>query len=307
MKQKSKKQLRKQLIREAAQAASVARKARKKAYRQSEMALLKATPILRFHGRLIMEPREHAILAAITLSQYHEEDQLIYFADGAVDLAQKNVCSQDTPKEKRRRKFNLAAAVAHKASEASDWRLVSFSVPQSGKKYYLEAEMSGIAGALGVAISDISVGSSDHSHDGYPASRAIASTVVILTDCQAALSELQKLQNVSYTEKQLEGNAVARRIITRSQYLQRVGVHLEIRWVPGHAGIQGNCYADAAARAMASSGASCEEEETIGLVTYDECRNGREITGKHHSAVGADITSRNYSESRQTPAILAFI
>jgi hypothetical protein len=137
MKRKSKKQLRKQLIREAAQAASIARKARKKAYRQPEMALLKATPILRFHGQLIVEPKEQAILAATKLSRCHEEDQLVYFADGAVALAQKNVCSQDTREEKRRRKFNLAAAVARKASEASDWRLISFSVPQSGKTYYL--------------------------------------------------------------------------------------------------------------------------------------------------------------------------
>jgi ribonuclease HI len=115
-----------------------------------------------------------------------------------------------------------------------------------------------------MAISDMSVRSNDHTHDGLQAFRATTSTVVIFTDCQAALSELQKLQNVSYTEKQLEGNAVARRIITTSQYLQRVGVHLEIRWIPGHAGIQGNCYADTAARAMARSGAKCEEEEPSG-------------------------------------------
>ena len=153
------------------------------------MALLKATPILRFHGQLTVESREHAILAATKLSQYHEEDQLVYFADGAVDLAQKNACSQDTPKEEKRRKFNLAAAVAHKASEESDWQPLSFSVPQAGKKYYLEAEMSGIAGALSMAISDISVRSIHRDHDGDLASRTTPSTVVVLTDCQAALSE----------------------------------------------------------------------------------------------------------------------
>lgn len=263
MKRKAKKKLRKQLIREAAREASIARKARRKAGHQSEMALLKATPILRFHGQLIVESRESALLTAKKLSERQNEDDLVYFTDGAVHLTEKNEGSPGPPQEKRRRKFNLAAAVAHKASEESGWKLVSFSVPQGGKRYYLEAEMSGIAGALGMAISDILVGSS----------RASASRVVILTDCQAALSQLQKRQHRLYTEKQLQGNAIARRIITRSQYLHHLDVQLEIRWVPGHAGVQGNHYANTAARAMARSRANCKEEETIQLIPPDEPQN----------------------------------
>lgn len=136
--------------------------------------------------------------------------------------------------------------------------------------------MSGIAGALGMAISDILVGSNCYNRDDEQAPWESASRVVILTDCQAALFELQRLQHVSYTEKQLQGNSIARRIITRSQYLQRLGVQLEIRWVPGHAGVQGNHYANTAARAMARSGANCKEEETIQLITHDEPQNERE-------------------------------
>lgn len=128
----------KQIIREAAQEARIARKAGKKAYHQSELALLEATPILRFYGQLVVEPRESALLTATELSQQHKEDRLVYFADGAVanvadHLAERNKGSQDIPKE-RRRTFNLAAAVAPTVSETSECKLVSFSVLQGGKK-----------------------------------------------------------------------------------------------------------------------------------------------------------------------------
>lgn len=78
----------------------MARKARKKACHQSEMALLKATPILCFYGQSIVESRELALLTATKLSQYYKEDQLLFFADGAVHLVAKNEGSQDTLKEK---------------------------------------------------------------------------------------------------------------------------------------------------------------------------------------------------------------
>lgn len=130
-------------------------------------------------------------------------------------------------------------------------------------------------------------------------SRASVSRVIILTDCQAALSRLQSLQHILYTKKQLQGNDFSRRIITRSQYLQRLSVQLEIRWVPGHADIKGNRYADTAARAMARSGTNCREEGIIQLFTHNKPQNERGIIRKIQSSIRSPVaTQREDREKR---------
>lgn len=161
MKQKSKNQLIKQMMRETLQEAARAGRERRKTSRQAEMALLDATSTssLRFHGQLVIESKETAIITATELSSHSKKEDLVYYTDGAVHLAE-----NDKRPGSQRRKFTLAAAVAHKTPDADGWRQVSFSVPQDGKKYYTQAEMSGIAGALGMAMSYIS--RNDHGKGG---------------------------------------------------------------------------------------------------------------------------------------------
>lgn len=146
MKRKTKKQLIREMARKAAQEASIARKTVKKANFQAEIALLKVTSDLRFWGQLIIQPSETALVEAMNDdSQCRKEPTLVYFTDGAVHKMQ-------GPGNQ----IKLAASVTHRATKSSGWKVVAFSVPPGGKRHYLQAEMAGIAGAMAMAISNIS-------------------------------------------------------------------------------------------------------------------------------------------------------
>ncbi|KAH8743751.1 hypothetical protein F5883DRAFT_440660 [Diaporthe sp. PMI_573] len=77
------------------------------------------------------------------------------------------------------------------------------------------------------------------------------SQVIIFTDCQEAMSRVDGLRHISPTDQWLRGDPILRKLVARSQYFCGVGVEVEIRWVPGHSGVEGNVHADAAARSAA--------------------------------------------------------
>lgn len=187
MKRKTEKQLARETAKHIAmvkQSRAMDKQARKIASRQTEMALLTAAPIPSFCGQLIIQPREPAILKGTEESRYKSE-HLVYFVDGAVHMPAKGN-HQNTSKSTRRQ-VKLAAAVAYKATEGSGWIVTSFSVPLGRRnRYYLQAEMSSIAGVLAIAISTIT-------NERRAGSMALHK-VIILTDCQSAIHQLQKLQ-----------------------------------------------------------------------------------------------------------------
>lgn len=114
--------------------------------------------------------------------------------------------------------------------------------------------MSGIAGALAIAISSIT----NERREGPLGLRK----VIVFTDCQTAIGQLPKPRE--YTKEQLQGYALARKLVTRSQYLHRLVISLEIHWVPGHCkDIRGNMRADAGARRTAKSNINVSEREVI--------------------------------------------
>jgi hypothetical protein len=137
MKRKSEKQM----ARETAEHMSMVERSRKEASVQIEAALFAATFILRFHGELIIQSRETAIVKAMEMPHY-EEGRIVFFTGGAVHIPvnkhnKKNAVSRISPKQgqcqsrhlrRRRNKVKLAD---------------------------LEAELAGIAGALAIAISSI--------------------------------------------------------------------------------------------------------------------------------------------------------
>lgn len=158
MKRKSEKQI----ARETAKHISMVKKSWKKASIQNEAALFAAASILRFHGELVIHSREVAITKAMEMS-HCEEGQMIFFTDGAVHV-QKNqdgTVHRASPEQAqcpplRRNKVKLAAAIAYKVAKSSEWTVRAFTVPTASRgRYYLEAELAGIAGALGIAISSI--------------------------------------------------------------------------------------------------------------------------------------------------------
>lgn len=148
----------------------------------------------------------------------------------------------------------LAAAVSHKPTESSGWTITSFSVPQGGYSPYIQAEMAGIAGALAIAISSVT----SLRREGSGSLQRI----VVLTDCQAAIVKLQKLQE--HTMEHLRVYDLACKLITRSRYLQHLGVSVEIRWVPSHhTSIPRNILVGAEAQRAARTSIDVSEEEMI--------------------------------------------
>ncbi|EHK40288.1 hypothetical protein TRIATDRAFT_302686 [Trichoderma atroviride IMI 206040] len=78
--------------------------------------------------------------------------------------------------------------------------------------------------------------------------------VTIYSDCRGALEQVK-----SFWEKKPVGKTRVCsdpnicKLIMRSQCLQQMGVHLELCWVPGHSGVEGNDIADKGAYMAAKS------------------------------------------------------
>jgi hypothetical protein len=56
---------------------------------------------------------------------------------------------------------------------------------------------------------------------------------------------MKKFHGVTLHRQRLYSEPTLRKLITRSQYLRRLGIKLELRWVPRHSRIKGNERADA--------------------------------------------------------------
>lgn len=119
------------------------------------------------------------------------------------------------------------------------------------------AELAAIAEGLAIATTEVllSRGNQKSTSPKKEAAAAAAAKpkVIIFTDSTSALQKIDKLRKSVVAEDRLRDDAVVRKIITRSQYLRRIGIPLELRWVPGHSRVEGNTRADVAARLAAKS------------------------------------------------------
>lgn len=214
-------------------------KENKKANLRRELALLRATADLRFHGQIIIESREDAILTATTTRNSEPGDesrQLVFFVDGSRFTNIKDKRNRKAPKSG---KAAGAAVVYQRLDEEWEERAFCFA---DGLKSKI-TEMAAIAEGLAIALSQILLSSNGQ--------RMEKAKVVIFADCQAAIHHVNKFQRTSPSEGRVYNDPIVRKLVTRSQYLRSLGVEIEIRWVPGHSGVEGNIRADAAARSAA--------------------------------------------------------
>lgn len=228
------------LMREAQRKVARSRKRQAKAatqssVRQHEIAVLDSIPDtnLRFHSKVIIEKREDALAKAKNVIAYPSAEDLVYFVDGSA-----------LP-----RLETSAAAVVHMNTTKKGgfrWETTSFLVRQNEAVCADGAELAAIAGALVIAVSKIK--------GQAPKKRAASNTarrVLVFSDSQVALRQTLQWQHNAPCRNDLENSAIARGIITSSQILSQLDVHLVLHWVPGHARVKGNLRADKAARRMA--------------------------------------------------------
>lgn len=205
-----------------------------------EIALLHATSELRFHGRIIVESREDATRTAAATTRDStapsESRQLVFFVDGSRFT---NV------KDKRKRKAPVSGKAAGAAvvyqTDVKTWEERTFNFADGHKSK--STETAAIAEGLAIALSQVLSLDRDQ--------RKSIGRVIIFTDCQAAMFQIEKFRCNSLAERRLRSDPIVRKLVTRSQYLRGLGVEVEIRWVPAHSGVEGNVRADAAARSAA--------------------------------------------------------
>lgn len=198
-----------------------------------ELALLRSTAELRFNGDVIIQPRDDAILAAREASRPSPEradTELVFFVDG----------SSFYKPGKRNAKRCAGAAVVFQAGDGRGWQERVFPLPSEADAS--TAEMTAIAEGLAVALSQTL---------SQPAGTR---KVVIFSDCPGALGRVNELRQCTFSQQSLqnERNLVLRKLITRSQYFCKLGISVELRWVPAHSGVEGNIRADIAARSAAA-------------------------------------------------------
>lgn len=94
--------------------------------------------------------------------------------------------------------------------------------------------------------------------------------MVVFSDCQEALNRVNELRQHTFSEEWLHSDSVIRKLITRSQYFGRLGVSVELRWVPAHSGVEGNIRADTAARSAAADDSASPRAGFTNGVYLDE-------------------------------------
>lgn len=207
--------------------------ANRKANARRELALLRCTPELRFLGDVIIQSRDDAILAAREASQPRSdkcaEKELVFYVDG----------SSLYKKGKRNAKRSAGAAVVFQADDSQIWQERVFPLPRESDAF--TAEITAIAEGLAVSLSQTLT---------RPAE---TKKVVVFSDCREALNRVDELRQRTFSEERLrsERDSVVRKLITRSQYFCRIGISIELRWVPAHSGVDGNIRADRAAQSAA--------------------------------------------------------
>jgi ribonuclease HI len=140
-----------------------------------------------------------------------------------------------------------------------------------GTSNVYRAKLSAVAEALAIAFSW-----AIHKQvldENSPQLESRVHEISIFTDSQDVLTKLENLRHRALTERQMQGDFILRKLITRSQYLRRLGVRVELRWVPGHARVEGNERADKAARRAAKNGVDSNvPDEGLELVAAELAR-----------------------------------
>lgn len=188
-----------------------------------EIKLLETSDTFQFYGNVIIQSKEDAQLVA------------------------KNAIGPETRQKQERAFFVDAACFRGKASGAGVVFLSSGGGEYWEERYYalskgissLEAEFIAVAEGLATAVAQL---------ETSPMPK-----VMIFTDCQDALYRIHRLRKLEFTGKALGDRPVIRKLVTRSQYLHRHGVEIELHWVPGHARVEGNRRAHAAAQEAATT------------------------------------------------------
>ncbi|KAG9257005.1 uncharacterized protein F5Z01DRAFT_633779 [Emericellopsis atlantica] len=190
-----------------------------------------------------------------------------------------------------------AAAVVHMNTTKRGtfrWETTSFLVRQHEAVCVDEAELSAMAGALVMAVLKVK-----GQHQMRKKRVDAIHRVLIFSDSQAALRQVQHWQHHAPCRKELANCAIARRIVVNSRILAQLHVQVTFHWVPGHARVMGNMRADAAARRMAkgrnSMASGCFFEDHYARALKSSSKNDDMVSAAQPGATTASIAKSRIS------------
>ncbi|KAM0259970.1 hypothetical protein ACHAQJ_003063 [Trichoderma viride] len=227
------------------------KKGNRKANRRREIVLLDATPERQFCSEIIIDLEEtDATDTAIEISKLDANHQhRVFFVDGSRITKPTKKSGSSAPGGNS--VTHRSAAVVYKSSNSDQsWEERRFALP-SGPCSTL-AEVAAIAEGLAEATTVMMILRSQSSTD--LGKMAPNYKVTIFTDSTAALTKIKKLRKENaITNAQLRNDPIVCKLITRSQHLRRIGVQLELRWVPSRSKVEGHTRADKVAKYAAKN------------------------------------------------------
>ncbi|KAK4084409.1 uncharacterized protein Triagg1_889 [Trichoderma aggressivum f. europaeum] len=171
----------------------------------------------------------------------------VFYSDGSSTVNPKP--SSTPPTAEHTSIIPSGAAVVYKTKRDEHWNIKYFT-PASRGRDTVFTELAAIAHALTIAMTERALYLDDNRK--HSNGKARWSKVTIFSDCISALQKICKLREGAVADARLICDPLLHHIMTMSQYFYGNGVQLELRWVPGHSQVKGNCLADTAARYAAN-------------------------------------------------------
>ncbi|KAM6485452.1 hypothetical protein HDV62DRAFT_354885 [Trichoderma sp. SZMC 28011] len=134
-------------------------------------------------------------------------------------------------------------AVVYKLKRNGHWSV--YFTPGNRGRDTIFTEIASIAHAMTIAKADWAFYLDDNRK--HSNGKARWSKVTIFSDCVEALKRIFQLREGAIADAQSLFDPLLRQIMTVSQHFYDNGVQVELRWIKGHSGNEGNCLADIAA------------------------------------------------------------
>ncbi|EHK25156.1 uncharacterized protein TRIVIDRAFT_61870 [Trichoderma virens Gv29-8] len=205
------------------------------------MAKFNVARELRFCANIVIPSKERALDTATNIFQCNAgRRHRVFFTDGSTITTPKSL--------KKARAIPSGAAVAYQPltpKKDRHWNVKHFTLTSRGRDSAF-TELAAIVHALTFAVMEraLYLDNNKKTSNG----KARWSKVTVFSDCTSVLQTISKLRESTTINARLLDDPIIRHLMAVSQYLCDNEVQLELRWVPGHSSVEGNCHANAAAR-----------------------------------------------------------
>ncbi|OPB44428.1 hypothetical protein A0O28_0027470 [Trichoderma guizhouense] len=213
-----------------------------------ELIKLSAAHEFSFCANIVIPKRENALATALHIfSCNFGRRHRIFYSDGSSIINPRLISAPLTAEHTSI--IPSGAAVVYKTRRDEHWNKKYFT-PTSRGRDTVFTEVAAIAHALTIAMAERALYLDDNKK--HSNGKARWSKVTIFSDCIEALKRIFKLREVAIADAQSLCDPPLRHIMNMLHYFYGNEVQVELRWVPGHSRVKGNCLADAAARYAAN-------------------------------------------------------